>query len=334
MSATGMQATSEHDPAFMYKQISVAVAMAPHGSPDQHVGGVLCVPPGPRAAVVQVLIPGGTYGLSYWSMRGAPDGPSYVEAMSAAGYATLAIDRLGAGRSSRPPSSRFEDQTHEFVVHQLIQQLRAGAIGGRAFERVILVGNSFGSTLARMVAVHYPGDADGLILTGETSTPNWAAFAAHEADYLPASQDPRFADQGLDDGYLVVQQGAKSRMFYHQPAADPSVMASDEAAPEPDVYPADPEYGSPALDREITLPVLIVVGQYDQLMCGEGATDCSSSAALLASEQKAYGPGAAVEAAVIADAGHALNLHTTAPVWFDIASDWMGRHFGARRAAG
>jgi pimeloyl-ACP methyl ester carboxylesterase len=136
-------------------------------------------------------------------MRGDPDGPSYIEAMTAAGYATLAIDRLGAGRSSRPPSSRFGNQTHEFVIHQVIQRLRAGAIGGRAFERVILVGNSLGSTLARMVAVRFPGDADGLILTGETSTPNWAAFAAHEADYLPASQDPRFAGQDLDAGGQV-----------------------------------------------------------------------------------------------------------------------------------
>jgi pimeloyl-ACP methyl ester carboxylesterase len=110
-------------------------------------------------------------------------------------------------------------------------------------------------------------------------------------------------------------------------------MALDEAAPEPDVYPADPEFGSPALDKQIELPVLIVVGQHDQLMCGAGATDCSSSAALLESERKAYGPGASVEAAVIAGAGHALNLHRAAPVWFDIAGDWLGRHFGAGRTA-
>jgi hypothetical protein len=43
----------------------VAVAMAPQRPPDQQVWGVLCVPPSRRAAVVQVLIPGGTYGHSY-----------------------------------------------------------------------------------------------------------------------------------------------------------------------------------------------------------------------------------------------------------------------------
>lgn len=316
---------SAHQAPARCQQVSTPVSMALGEPADQRVTGTLCLPRSQPATTLQLLLPGGTYDRSYWTLRGDLPGPSYVEAMTGAGHATLAIDRLGTGRSSRPPSHRFTDNTQELVVHQLIQRLRDGELGGHRATRTVLVGHSFGSTIARMVAVTYPDDVDGLILTGESSTPDWAAFEAMATDMHLANQDPRLAGRGLDDGYLTMVPGGKSRWFYHRQTTRPAVMAIDEATPEPDVYPQDPAWGNPSINNRIRVPVLIVVGEYDRLLCGAGATDCTSSRALQAQQSAWYGPMAQLRALAAPDTGHALNLHRTAPVWYPSVLAWIDR---------
>src|SRR5690348_1463454 len=68
---------------------------------QQTMAGTLCVPSG--AHPLQVLVPGGFYNRSYWDIALPPR--SYRLAMNNAGYAILAIDRLGTGASSEPPSA-------------------------------------------------------------------------------------------------------------------------------------------------------------------------------------------------------------------------------------
>ena len=80
-------------------------------------------------------------------------------------------------------------------------------------------------------------------------------------------------------------------------------------------------------ERRIAVPVLIVIGQRDILMCAPDALDCSSSQALMRSEGPWYSPKARLETAAIPNTGHSLNLHLTAPIWNEIARDWMDRHF-------
>lgn len=296
------------------------VAIAPGAPADQRIAGTLCEPRGKRAATAQLLLHGGTYDSTYWTLRGDARGPSYAEAAARAGHAALAIDRLGTGRSSAPHSSRFTDRTHELVTHQLVQRLR-----DRGHRNVVLVGNSFGATVARMVAVRHPGDVDGLILTGEGAPPNEESFAAMGGLYLPADRHPLLARRGLDDGYLALRTGGKAAWFYDRRTADPRVVALDELTTEPDVYPADPAYGDIALNRLIRVPVLVVVGQNDRLICGGTGSDCSGSAALRASAAPLYGPAARLEAVAVPATGHVLNLHRTAPWWYDRAQDWVDR---------
>ena len=50
-------------------------------------------------------------------------------------------------------------------MHQIVQGLRSGSIGGKAYNRVVLVGHSTGSAVAAIEANTYE-DVDGLILTG------------------------------------------------------------------------------------------------------------------------------------------------------------------------
>jgi pimeloyl-ACP methyl ester carboxylesterase len=268
--------------------------------------------------VLQVLVPGGGYDQNYWTWRGDPRGPSYVEAMNRAGYATFALDRIGTGRSSAPPSSSFAPDSQTYTVHQVLRALRSPR------ERIVLVGNSLGSTIARMIAVHHPADVDGLILTGESSTPNWPAFAELGADYITASHHPLLAGRNLDDGYGVLRPGVRRDWFYYAPTAANSVVAQDEANPEPDVFPTDPEFGSVLLNRRIKVPVIVVVGAHDRLICGPGASDCASSATLLAGERPYYATD--LSALVVPDTGHVLNLHRTAPTMYPELARWTSQH--------
>lgn len=310
--------------------VTVAVSMAPGEPADQRIAGTLCVPPGRRATTVQVLVPGGTYGQRYWSMRPATHVPSYVESMTRAGHATLAIDRLGAGRSSRPPSDRYRLQTHTQTVHQVLRRLRAGQIGDRSFARVIVVGHSLGSAIATKIAVDHPRDVDGIVLTGVATRQNDAAFAEFEQAIHQANRDPRFSRLGLDDGYVTTKPGTRADFFYHRPTMSPATLAEDETAAQPDVFPSYEAFPTPEQYRRIKVPVLVAIGRYDRLICGGAGSDCSSSAALRAQEAPWYGPSARLRAVVIADSGHSINLQRTAPRLFKAVQTWTHRYVTPR----
>lgn len=75
------------------------------GVGDASLYGELCVPRGQSPETVQLLVHGGTYTGSYWDWPFQSPTYSYVEDALRAGYATFAVDRLGAGRSTHPTSS-------------------------------------------------------------------------------------------------------------------------------------------------------------------------------------------------------------------------------------
>ncbi|MFF4173845.1 alpha/beta hydrolase [Streptomyces sp. NPDC001744] len=296
------------------------VSPAEDTSADQRIAGTLCTPRGPRATTVQLLVHGGTYDRDYWSARGRTGGPTYVEAATRAGHATLAFDRLGTGTSSAPHSSRFTETTHEWVTLQLVRALR-----DRGYRKVVLVGHSFGATVARMVAVKHPDAIDGLVLTGEGAPPNLAAFEEMGHLYMPAGQHPLLSWRRLDDGYLALRTGAKADWFYDRRTTEPRVLLRDELTTEPSVYPNDPAYGDISLNGRIQVPVLVVVGQNDKLICGDQGADCSSPAALKAATAPLYGPRARLETLLVPATGHSLNMHRTAPTWYPYVQDWTKR---------
>lgn len=319
--------------------LTVPVALAP-GLPTEYViYGELCRPQAGPGRVVQVLVHGATYGHVYWDFPLQPQLYSYVRAATAGGYSTFNIDRIGVGRSSHPPSTLVTVTANAYVVHQLVQGLRSGNIGGLAYSRVELVGHSLGSAVSWVEAGTYH-DVDGVIISGllHKSSPSGTQLAF--ASIYPANQDPRFAGRGLDSGYLTTQPGTRGRIFYYSPTADPQVIATDEATKETvtstelsDLF----AVSASGISAQIDVPVLVVVGQYDRLYCGADATDCSSAASVLQAEAPFYSPQAQLQAVVIPSTGHDLNLHYTAQAWYAQALAWSltrTRKAGALTLAG
>lgn len=120
---------------------------------------------------MQVLVHGITYDHRYWNVRD-PDGTnrySWEAAAAAAGYATLAIDRLGSG--SHPPSVQVDVNSNAAAVRAVVHALREGKIAapGKAVpvRKVALVGHSYGSITSWFAASDNP-EVDALLLTGAT----------------------------------------------------------------------------------------------------------------------------------------------------------------------
>lgn len=310
----------------------VQVPVTVPGMSDPHIYGQLCVPGGHSVPKVQLLVHGFTYSHLYWDWPFDPGRYSYVRKALAAGYATFAVDRLGSGRSSHPPGAQLTLHTGADALHEVITQLRAGAIGGQAFSRVIWVGHSLGSATAWLEAAKYH-DVNAFVLTGATHSIKPSVTELLQAGFYPAVSDPKFASSGLDSSYLTTIPGTRSSLFYDAAHADPAVIALDEqlketstigeqadAAPLLGPPPPSPET-SPS--RAITVPTLLELGSNDNLFCGPpDGPDCTAEA-ISAQEAPYYDPRSHLGVVVIPDAGHDIQLHPNAPLADSQILTWL-----------
>jgi pimeloyl-ACP methyl ester carboxylesterase len=104
---------------------------------------------------VQVLTHGTTLDSTYWDFA---TGYSYINAATAAGYATFSYDRLGVGSSAHPdPIQAVQAALQVEILHQLVVLLRAAPdLGGKLLKNVVGVGHSAGSTFTQAVSAKYP----------------------------------------------------------------------------------------------------------------------------------------------------------------------------------
>src|SRR5262245_37922841 len=117
------------------KAVNVPVTVP--GVTSAVIHGELCLPPGPVPKTVQLLVHTTWHNLRGWDTPQAAY--SYVRSSLAAGYATFNVDRFGTGRSTKPRADLVTITTVEDTLHQVIQALRAGSVGGRAFPKVVWV---------------------------------------------------------------------------------------------------------------------------------------------------------------------------------------------------
>jgi pimeloyl-ACP methyl ester carboxylesterase len=309
----------------------VPVTLSPSNHTVYHVAGQLCGNGSLVGKTAQLLIHGFSYDHRYWDWPQAPQN-SYVRSATNAGYATLAIDRIGDGDSSHPADgSQVTANASGYVIHQIVQKLHAGSIGGAHFSKVITVGHSFGSAAVAYEAGTYH-DVNGVIISGYLHDISQTAIASFAAGVYPASQDPAFAHSGLNDTYVTTRPGTRAAFFFNPADVDPAIVAKDEQIKQTGtVGELDPTSfdQANAVTTNITAPVLITMGQDDVIFCNasEGLS-CTNSSAILAREQSHFGPKAHLEAYVLPNSGHDINLHRNANQWFNAANNWANSHVG------
>ncbi|WP_020641423.1 alpha/beta fold hydrolase [Amycolatopsis balhimycina] len=290
--------------------VPVTVALLP-----QTMHGRLCAPPG--ASTVAVLIPGGTYNASYWDIGYTPEIRSFRLAMNQAGLATLALDRLGTGSSSKPLSTLLSASVQATAAHQVIQSVRS------RFAKVVVGGHSIGAAMAMIEAGRYR-DVDGVLVTGMTHRMNLVSVIPTLAQMMPAPLDP--ALPGRDAGYLTTNPGTRYTAFHTPGPYDAAALAYDESTK--DVFAATEAVDSLTLttvvdpaSQQITAPALLVVGN-DPNFCGTLGSDCSSPQALRVSEAPFFGT-ANLQTYILNGYGHAINYAPNAPTYFGVVANWL-----------
>ncbi|WP_306333089.1 alpha/beta hydrolase [Streptomyces sp. KL118A] len=287
----------------------------------------LFLPPGKAPDTVQLLLPGLTYDRRYWTAPGALD---YTRHAVGEGYAVLALDRPGTGASEHPAAEQVTVESNVEAVHQVVAALRRGAPGLPAFRRVVAVGHSLGSGIALIEAARHR-DLDALVITGLLHAVGPLYPEAMPALY-PATEDPLLAPTNPPENYLTTRPGRRAALYEHPPGIDPGVSAWHEDTKSTvtagEGFTLDAIY-QPEVAAEVRVPVLLVVGQEDRLF-GGGDASTEDAASVVAYERKFYTGATDLEAFVVPDAAHSLNVHRTAPRWYAAAHEWLDRRCPAR----
>lgn len=303
--------------------VRIPVTLAERDAPRAAIAGTLCRSTGaPRA--VQLLVHGSTYDRRYWDWPGHGGTYSYARAMQRAGYATLAIDRLGSGTSTHPEAGLVSYANNIRAVDQTVDWLQRRL--PRA--RVVLVGHSYGTLVSAAVA-NRRRDIAALVATGATTSAGTATAGGIAPCLIDARTDPvtrPLVPAGAGGaGYLTSRAGCRAGVFFDAAFADPAVIAEDEAR-KGTLTPAE-VVGSPLSGAgpwpvaAVRAPVLLAVGDRDGLFCAPAAV-CASSAALQASERPRW-RRARLTALVHPESGHNLNQHRGAPAFFSAVACWL-----------
>jgi pimeloyl-ACP methyl ester carboxylesterase len=353
------------------RDVQVPVALAQGQSTDERVYGRLCVPSGRSPDTIQLLAHGGTYTGLYWEFpdpSGGTDRYNYAAAANRAGFATLAIDRIGSGRSSHPLSTKITAESNTSTVHQVVQAIHRGELtapGGERFHKVVYVGHSYGTLVGWNLATDYGEDLDAAVFTGGTHTATITGFPLLYGILYPAALDPRFAGEGLDPGYLTTLPGTRDEFLYKPARFDPALVEFDEKT-KSTYTAAEAVTGTLSGLRplDVRVPTLLVDGELDSLVCKEnldavpavtgggagavgdllapgedttvsvvvtryGGSDCGSPEALIKEERPHLGSRVpSVDAFILPDAQHDVNQALNAQEYFTAVNDWIAATLG------
>lgn len=281
--------------------------------------GTLCRPGGQPKAVA-VLLHGTTYSRTYWHFPVDTGRYSALRQLAANGYLTLALDRLGSGDSDRPPVAETGPDVETAAVHQVVSQLREDPANATRSGKVFLIGHSSGSVLALGTSARY-NNVDGVVTTGflHAAGPGGNFFGAM---VHPAAEDPKYANANLPAGYVTTRPGTRIT-FYNPYNADERVIAMDEQT-KGALPGADPSYvqerDTKERARQITVPVFVITGSHDLLVCTP--PDCPEAA----QERQWYSASPDVRVVVRPRTGHNLHLHRNAPETTKLIVDWLNAH--------
>lgn len=317
-------ATPVNAATYRCEPATLTVDLAVSGTGE--VAAWLCWEGGLARKPVQVAVPGTTYTHHYWDFPYEPEIYSYARHMAAAGFAVLLYDRIGTGESTIPDN--FLDVTfdvHVETLHRIVQGLRDGTLTGHTFDRVATIGHSQGAFITDVEAARYQ-DVDAVISTGTLHTVNPLVGPSARDLFYPAVLDPAWAAEA-PPGYATSRPGSRAALFYHEPNADPAVIALDEQLKALASY-AELTMAAAMLPYVgLEAPVLSIVGNRDALFCP--FADCTQYADL-GLEPTFWPDTDCFELVTLPDTGHDITLHRNARDWFVLAENWLANVLDGR----
>ncbi len=328
LGGTPLQASAQ-TPSPVCSDVHIPVALADGAPKTYTMYGRLCHPSTGPSQTIQILVHGITYDHNYWDLPGFAGTYDYSGVQNAAGYTTLAVDRIGsAGQSSRPASELLNLASDAVSIHNVVQAARGGSIPGGPYAKVLMVGHSYGSAIAWQEDTTY-NDVDGIISSGLGHL--LGNLQGLGTSLQPALLDPRLAPKvGLDAGYLTTLPGTRGSLFYNASDTDPAVVANDEAtkglvsATELSTIPL-----FEVASLGVTGPMFMVMGQADGFFCLQGGKggldDCATNQTLYNSEAPFF-PLANMDTYVLPNAGHDINGELNAGDWYAQAAAWATSH--------
>lgn len=323
VSLAGVSAPAQADSAVTCTDISTPISVP--GVPRGTIFGRYCRNARPTRKALQILVPGITYTHSYFDFPGFGNRYSYTKFMNGHGYDTLAIDRLGMGRSTRPPLGVSVNAfSNADALHQVVDAVRSNGLAGRKYRKIVLTGHSYGTFVSDLTSATYH-DVDGVIGTGWFQQPTALGVAGIFAILWPAATDSRFLGRIVDPTYLTTRPGTRG-FFYRSGDTDPAVVAADEATKDTASL-SETTYLLPeaaGLTTRIGVPTLRVVGQYDKVICNP--LPCTQSR--LARLAPALFP-AGVTVHVQPGAGHNVALERNNDDGFNAQLAWLESRFPA-----
>lgn len=310
------------------------VAVAPEKAtwPTWHTAAWLTVPGELRRAELQILVHGAGYDHRYWDWPLEPARYSYAEWAAARGIATLSIDRIGCGLSSRPPGLETTVHAQADVLRRVVADARQGLRAIPAFDRIVLVGHSLGSIVAGLAAAG-ADVADAVVLTGYIPTAGRRDDGDRyfESEFVPAEVALPHLAGLVDHDYRTTPDQTRGLAMYWSPTADPAVIDLDERTRGTTTRGELRGAGSAAATiLTLAAPTLVLVGQYDILLRDRTRDkDCAGTL-----ERWATTAPATFDHAVVHDSGHNLNLHRNAHDAYELIDGWLDHLPGAASGAG
>jgi pimeloyl-ACP methyl ester carboxylesterase len=202
-----------------------------------------------------ILFHGKNFNGYYWK--------DVIEFLKAAGYRVIAPDQIGWGKSSRA--------NIHYSFH-LLAYLNKGLLDSLGIEKAIVIGHSTGGMLAARFALLYPERTEKLVLENPVGLEDYRTFVPYqpvEAQYireLAATYEsiksyqmtyyPEWKEEY--EQYVLAQSQDLSRDDF-QNVAWSNALTYQMIYEQPVIYEL----------KDITLPTLLVIGQYDRTVVGK-----------------------------------------------------------------
>ena len=288
-------------------------APAPGGG-TLHVAGTLYLPTGTVPHAALLLVHGLSYGQWAWDFPYNNYEYSVARPLARAGYAALAIDLPGYGKSSHPNGHADTVEYYARVVASLGRTLHRWG-----FSKVGVIGHSAGSEIAELAVALHPKVFNVLVATGYTHEPSTQLVSGFYTGDIPRSLTSQY-------DYFEGTPANRIAQFYtgsFDPAVPPLDNAMANLTPSGEILsigtPPQPSRGLTAL---IHIPVLLVLGDKDALF--PVANNPVPLLNNLQAELLQF-PGTRDKAAIIAhDAGHLFFLERSAPQTLAGEINWLG----------